>query len=236
MELFERLETHKGVTNAVIDSFKTFSSLLRLANIAGILVVNKLFPEEYESKKNLLESNILQGCTAYANRATAEKKHLKHGGKILEIGVASGSHASSLVQSLRPSAFHGVDIQLKEGLRDEHRAILENYGTNLGELKLYQCDSIKFLEERVEQKEAYDFIYIDANHKYAYVNKELELSAKLVNIGGHIVLNDYMVWFVRSMEPCGVIKATNNFLNENKNWKVEYFTFNDNDICLKRIE
>ena len=48
MELFERLETHKGVTNAVRDSFKTFSSLLRLANIAGILVVNKLFPEEYE--------------------------------------------------------------------------------------------------------------------------------------------------------------------------------------------
>ena len=229
---FERLETKEGIINTAKDAFKTFNSLLRIGNLQGIRVTRELFPEEYGSK-GLLESNLLQDCKLYANRETGEKTHLQQKSKVLEIGVASGAHAASLIQNLNPATFTGVDIDFGQ-LKDEHKVVLENHASK-GRLQLHQTDSAKFLETKIAQGENYDFIYIDANHWHSFVKRELELSAKLIGVGGHIVLNDYLLWFISSMEPCGVIKATNDFLHDNENWKVEYFAINDRDICLRRL-
>ena len=229
---FDKLETQEGYINAVRDSFKTFFSLLRHGNIHGIAVTKAIFPDEYDSQA-LPESSLLSGCKLYADRESGEKQHLHRNGKILEIGVAGGAHAASLIQNLNPTTFHGVDINFEQ-LMDEYKITLENHAKE-GKLQLHQADSVKFLEKMLAHNKKYDLIYIDANHWYQFVNKELQLSAKLVDVGGHIVLNDYRMWFVSSMQPCGVIKATNNFLNDNENWKVEYFAINDRDICLKRV-
>ena len=230
----EKLETREGCVNAAKYSFKAFNSILRMGNIQhGISITRELFPDEYESNP-LQESSLLEGCKLYANRETGEERHIKKGGKILEIGIAGGAHASSLVQNLNPTIFEGVDINLGQ-LKKEHDATLKDHINRGNKLQLHQANSKQFLKERIARNEKYDFIYIDANHWHSFVKRELELSAKLVSVGGHIALNDYLMWFVGSMEPCGVIKATNNFLQENENWKVEYFAINDRDICLKRL-
>ena len=65
--------------------------------------------------------------------------------------------------------------------------------------------------------------------------KELQLSSKLIDVGGHVAFNDYLSWFVGSMEPCGVVKAVNDFLDKNENWKVEHFAINERDICIRRV-
>ena len=180
------------------------------------------------------ESSILPNCKFYADRATGEQYHLQKKGKILEVGIAQGAHAASLIKNLNPSTFHGVDISL-ENLSDENKAVFHEHGSKGNIVMLRQFDSIRFLEEKIESNETYNSIYIDASHWHEFVHREIELSSRLVDIGGHIVLNDYCAWFVRSMEPCGVIKATNNFLHRNKNWKVEYFAVNDCDICIRRV-
>ena len=232
MKNYEKLETKKGLINAARDSYRILKSIVRAGNLAGASMGMELFPEEYDTKP-LLESSLLQNSILYANRETGEKNHIQNGSRILEIGVGGGAHASSLIQNFNPSKFHGVDINF-DRLKDEHKSILEAQ-VREGKAQLHIADSAAFLTHMIEQKEMYDFIYIDANHWHKFVKEDLELSTKLIGIGGRIVLNDYLTWFVRSMEPCGVIKATNNFLCNNKNWKVEYFAINDRDICLKRI-
>ena len=232
---YEKLETKEGCIKAAKYSFKTFNSILRMGNIQhkGVSITRELFPEEY-GPNPLKESSLLKDCKLYANRETGERIHLKHGGKILEIGIASGAHASSLIQNLNPSIFDGVDINMKL-LQDAHNKVLRNHINRGNKIKLHIKTSEQFLEEQIAQHKKYDLIYIDANHWHSFVKKELELSAKLIDVGGHIVLNDYQLWFIGSMQPCGVIKATNNFLCNNKNWKVEYFAINDRDICLKKV-
>ena len=233
LETFEKLETKEGILRAIRDTFRVFSSLLRIGSAQGMSPMRMLFPAEFDSEL-LQESSIMSDCKLYAHRATGEKNHLQHKGKFLEIGVAGGCHAASLIKNLNPSTFDGVDLVLGS-VKEENRIVFKNHESKGNKIEFHQVDSVKFLEEKITEKANYDMIYIDANHWYEFVKKELELSSRLVGIGGHIILNDYVMWFVNSMEPCGVIRATNNFLQENRNWRVEYFAINDRDICIRRI-
>ena len=201
--------------------------------MSEISITKEMFPDEYDSQE-LPEESILNGAKIYANRQTAEQIHLRKHGRVLEIGVASGIHAASLVKSLEPQTFHGVDVDLTQ-LEDSYKSFLEQYSAT-ADIQFFQIESAKFLEnQHSTSMPSYDVIYIDACHWHEFVKQELQLSASLVDIGGHIVLNDYQLWFPSSMEPCGVIKATNNFLATHPGWKVEYFAINDCDICLRRI-
>ena len=234
LEAYEELESEQGLINAVTQSFRIFNSLLRIANNSGIAMSEKLFGAQMKPKR-LPESSLLSSCRIYANRSTAEKNHLQHKCKLLEIGVATGSHAASLIQSLNPSTFHGVDMRTNQ-LSEKYLKILRGHATQGNIVQIYESDSVEFLKEQVSRDQVYDIIYIDANHWHHFVKPELELSSKLISIGGHIVLNDYVKFFPNSMEPCGVIKAVNDFLETNDNWKIEYFAINDNDICIRRID
>ena len=233
MDFYEDLDTEKGLICAAKESFRVFNSLLRWGNFKGIPVMEKMYGPQLYSKP-LSESSLLSDCQIYANRSTGESNHLRHKGKILEIGVASGSHAVSLIQRLNPSTFHGVDVKVRQ-VSDQSKAIFTNHGNKGNIVRLYQKDSVQFLEDQLQSNQRYDVIYIDANHWYEFVYKELELSSRLVDVGGHIVFNDYLNWFIGSMEPCGVVKAVNDFLDKNENWKVEYFAINDRDICIRRV-
>ena len=224
-------QTKEGMIDAVIQAYNVFSSILINANLKGIRAVeDHLFPEEF-SKVEVKSSSISEDAKLYASREQAELENWPRNAKILEIGVCSGVHLLSIAKNLKPKLIHGVDINLKQ-LNRSITLELDKYASDERKIEIFEANSIEFLKNMVEQENSYDVIYIDALHRYPYVAKEIELSMKLLSKGGKLVLNDYCLWFVPSMEPCGVIKAVNELLDQNENLIVEYYAINDRDVCI----
>jgi hypothetical protein len=212
-------------------TYKIFSSSLRDANIKGITAVYEMFPEEY-SDTRLVEASLSQGCRLFATRSMAEKTLWKQFGSVLEIGVASGDHAVSLITATNARSYCGIDIDYGQ-LCESSKKKLSSLSTNC-EIRLIQSNSLVVLDSLVKQSCTFDSIYIDANHWHFFVSQELDFCSKLLALNGRIVLNDYLDWFVGSMEPCGVKRAVNEFLSANPDWCIDYFAINDCDISLTR--
>jgi len=104
---------------------------------------------------------------------------------ILELGVRYGDTTEPMISaaSLVGGKITCVDIEqtlwsCPDDLKDIYTFV--------------KSDAIKFLEEAVERKEYYDFIYIDDWHTYPHVKRELELVDHLSDEKTIIVLHDLM--------------------------------------------
>ena len=136
-------------------------------------------------------------------------KHLK--GKLngVEIGVRFGKHAIDMLYHLNINKLFLVDPYLE----------YEGYPEKLFKLNLVK----KFLEYAKNDKrlvlinkkseDAFkeipnnlDFVYIDGNHEYPYVKKDINLYYPKVKIGGLLGGHDY------SIDNLGVIKAVDEFV------------------------
>ena len=81
-----------------------------------------------------------------------------------------------------------------------------------GRMELVVGDSLKGLA-RLPKNEI-DVFYVDSDHSYAHVKKELALIKELMKPESIIILNDYIMedWITRT--PYGVVQATNEFMIE----------------------
>jgi hypothetical protein len=228
---FFRHENISDHLSSVESAYKLFASSLRDLNLKGISATRQIFPDEYSDAKINNES-LSSNCRLFATRETAEKALWKPRGSILEIGVAGGDHAVSLIKATEAASYCGIDINFSQ-LSEPSKKSLNELASSCN-IQLIQKNSLVVLQELIQNSCHYDSIYIDANHWHFYVAGELDLCSKLVATGGRIVLNDYLEWFVGSMEPCGVKRAVNEFLLCNHDWCVDYFAINDCDISLVR--
>ena len=233
---FYRLESLDHASQALRESYRQFASLTRHVALLGGDPKRILFPGQYSSELDKIDALIRDASRCFGAREFAEKELLSRGGDVLEIGVASGSHAISLIQNTSARSYCGIDINFdqlcsvsKEAFKDlgrEGRCRIEF-------LSMDSCEALKLLGSNGR---LFDTIYIDANHWYDYVSRELSFVEPLLKPGGCIVLNDYLEWFVSSMEPCGVIRAVNKFISHSTHkYEVCYFAFTDCDLALRRI-
>jgi hypothetical protein len=84
----------------------------------------------------------------------------------------------------------------------------------------------------------FDWIYIDADHSYEGVKKDINKSKTKVKRDGLLVFNDYTPWSVAELIPYGVPKAVNEFCIAN-NWEIIYFAldsyFGYHDVAIRRM-
>lgn len=75
-----------------------------------------------------------------------------------------------------------------------------------------------------------DYIYIDGNHSYESVKLDLENSAKMIKKDGIIGVDDYINFMAEkdhsSISEYGVIRAVNEFLKDNHDFRVIGYAFN----------
>lgn len=211
--------------------YKLFVSAIRAYNINFGKSLGFLFPDEYSAAR--IHDNSLH-CSArlFASRESAVEHTWKKCGSILEIGVASGNHAISLISATSATSYLGIDINFGQ-LTVNSKQSMKDLSANC-HIELRSEDSRNVLRQLQAEARTFDNIYIDANHWHAFVSDELSLCASLVSDGGRIVLNDYLDWFTGSMEPCGVKRAVNEFLALNQDWCVDYYVINDSDISLTK--
>jgi hypothetical protein len=137
-----------------------------------------------------------------------------------EIGVGGSVHALQMLKHLDIKrlylidpfisygpGMHGVFANTEVALRckEDAQKRLESFSDKIVWIFEYSDKAVNKIQD-----EELDFVYIDGNHRYEYVKKDIELYYPKVKKGGLISGHDY-----KKNEP-GVIKAVHESFASNK--------------------
>jgi ubiquinone/menaquinone biosynthesis C-methylase UbiE len=152
------------------------------------------------------------------------------GGVCAEVGTQTGEFAKHILSVLQPRLLHIFDLDYS--LFDHAHFHLP---IQQGRVQLHQGDSSSRLGALPDR--SFDFIYIDGDHSYAGVKRDLAQAARKIKDGGWIVCNDYTIY--SPLEKCkyGVYRAVNEFCLRN-NYEILYFglhAWGYHDVALRMI-
>jgi len=147
----------------------------------------------------------------------------------VEIGVLDGWHALDMVETLSIKKLYLIDPYKAYGEyhesvgnpRKAQKALNERMRVAKKVLKKYggKVEFIrKFSEAATEHIEdgSLDFLYIDGNHQYEFVKKDIELYYPKVKKGGIIGGDDYTSSPETERERFGIFKAVNEFFKKKR--------------------
>ena len=151
-----------------------------------ILEIYKNFESNHQ---NLFINNALE--VIYLLKKYKIKKNISY----LEIGSFEGSSAIFFYNFLTQSSITCVDTWKGSDEFSFDMAIVEkNFDKNIKELNDQTITKIKDNSENffLNNKENFDLIYIDGDHKGISVFNDLENSFKILNNGGIIICDDFL--------------------------------------------
>lgn len=128
---------------------------------------------------------------------------LPPGGRCAEVGTWRGTFSERIAATCRPEEFHLFDIDFEPLREDRIRAAFA------GTLHKHLGDSVENLGRFAAGY--FDWIYIDGDHTYPGVVRDLAAAHGVLKPGGYIMCNDYTNWDPTSAHPYGVAKAVNEF-------------------------
>ena len=121
-----------------------------------------------------------------------------------EIGVQAGDFSQAILDICQPAELHLVDIHLGDGVAERFRAEIAS-----ARVRLHEADSAQTLASFPDAY--FDFIYIDADHSYAGVSRDIAAAHRKVRADGALLFNDYTFWSSAECQPYGVMHAVNEF-------------------------
>ncbi len=178
------------------------------------------------SQKLLEEAMVL--CSRYE-----ALDRLPKGGRVAEIGVAYGDFSKEILTKMKPEKFYAVDLFCESvgfwnnGLFEESQ--MTHYEWYADRFSDYISSGTLIMEKGFSWDVMerfpdcyFDYIYLDAAHDYASVEKDIIQIVKKIKQGGIIQFNDYTF-----QEGYGVIPAVNRMIKE-MNAKVLYYCLSPN--------
>lgn len=166
-------------------------------------------PDDKFAKAKLLSSRLklLDYCSTF----------LQPNPVIAEVGVAEGWYSEKLLSVLNPETCYLIDTYQHTSVYSIYSAsshypyILKKF-KDIPKVKIIKnlsWDGLSTLEDN-----SLDYIYIDADHSYSSVKKDIEVAYRKVKSGGIIHFNDYTVFSVYENIHYGVSLAVNEFLEQ----------------------
>ena len=164
-----------------------------------------------------ISKNQLKKTNVYSNREDFLSENLKQKSKIVEIGTLAGDFAYHILKEYNPETLLLIDIfgQEDTGIYGKETDSKKRFNSETHEswvrerFKEYVNVEVKcskgFQELANYQKSLlknsywgsddhlFDFIYLDSNHNYSNILKELFSAEPLIKVGGFIGINDYMI-------------------------------------------
>ena len=158
---------------------------------------------------------ITRGPRSDYARQHIRRLNEREGLRVAEIGVWRGNHAKTLQNQLDMEKMYVIDPydaykdyeeskSEVEKMRDAKKTAydkLEPYD-NIEWVELYSHQAAQQIDDQL------DYVYIDGNHKYEYVKRDIELFYELVKPGGIVAGHDFSTGWP------GVIQAVMEFSDE----------------------
>jgi hypothetical protein len=173
-----------------------------------------------------LESRFVKHCQVVPSRYDILPL-LPSGGCVAEIGTQYGQFAGHIARTCRPDQLHLFDLSFKQ------------FDASLVEREkvpfvLHEGDSSKQLTE-CDNK--FNWAYLDADHSYEGVKRDLMVLKDKILPGGIIICNDYTPW--SPLEACiyGIPKAVHEFC-KSEGWGFRYLALHRwgyHDVALQRL-
>lgn len=210
-------------------------------NIKGICECPCGLPKwPVESKHDIISISQEQlDATKFLSKREDILKHIQDSGMVLEVGTFAGDFAEKILTSCNPKRLDlidtfGINDAWKDRFSSEtHLDFVKNrFKSFTNIVQIHKGKSSEMLPMLHEQEMRYNFIYIDASHKYKNFYSDLLWASQLVNIDeGHIIgIDDFSCKHEDPTKPFEVMEATTKFLSHNREWKVKFFSFNDHGL------
>jgi hypothetical protein len=149
-----------------------------------------------------------------------------------EIGIALCDFSQLIFEITQPRELHLIDIN-SGAIEVANR----RFGTELetGRVRVHLGDSPCIMLNMPDQY--FDWVYIDGDHTYAGVKKDLDAARIKIKRDGLIALNDYIYFSPIDFMKYGVAEAVNEFCLDH-DFEVIYFALQSrmyNDVVLRRL-
>ena len=129
----------------------------------------------------------------------------------------TGKFSKSILEICRPSKLHLIDLNLQE------YSIRERFQSDIDAdvVCLHEGDSSIIIQGFPDRY--FDFIYIDGDHTYQGVKRDIQAATSKLTESGFLLFNDYTYWSPVECTPYGVIHAVNELCLE-QDWEAVYFS------------
>ncbi len=171
-----------------------------------------------------LDDQLLANCRTISCREQLLER-LPRGGVVAEVGVLWGNFTQEILTRTEPEELHLIDIRRWWG--DRFAPLGNRVREHIG-------DSSSMLLEFPDHY--FDWIYIDADHEYDGVRKDIEAAVRKVKPEGLLVFNDYTNYDPLLRMPYGVARAVNEFCLAER-WEIVYMALQGmgfHDVALRK--
>jgi predicted O-methyltransferase YrrM len=185
------------------------------------------------SQDQLLNAKIFSSREDYI---TTLPKNIRY----LEAGVAWGYYSLIIADRLSPTSITLVDWYNQDLKCWSWRKFGECKCTPKHEMKYNSVNHMTYIQNEFSKyknvqlikgnseeillnlNQEFDYIYIDITNDRKPLRQTLHSAANLVPVGGIIGLNDYLIYDgIIEDKPYATYQVVNEFLHNNKNWKVD---------------
>ena len=131
---------------------------------------------------------------------------------------------------MEPEELHLIDHKIDQRVRK-----MQEDASLRDRLRVHPGDSVEALESFPD--EYFDWIYIDAQHTYEGVKRDIGVARRKVKADGLLVFNDYTMWSYVEMQPYGVVAAVNELCIED-GWEFVYLALPSDmycDVAVRRV-
>jgi hypothetical protein len=157
-----------------------------------------------------------------------------------EVGVWKGEFSERIYRVTQPREFHMIDpwapYRCKGKFREapEMDALYQGVKARLGNrpgVKIHRDTSETGLTKFPDNH--FDWVYIDGNHYYEFVLKDLELAFRKVKPGGFITGDDYDWGYAAEPFPFPVRKAVTDFMAATSMADIQLSLIDDQFVIAK---
>lgn len=184
----------------------------------------------YHQRAPDLAPEKLAGCEVLASRMHLLDR-LPKGGNYAEIGVDRGDFSAQILRRCQPDRLHLFDIDLS---RLDNAETLAALGAGGGRAQTHGGDSAALMAQMPDGY--FDLVYIDGDHEYDGVVRDIQATLPKLKPTGAMVFNDYSVWSPVTVMHCGVARAVHEFTRDNP-WRFRFIALQSmmyNDVMLVR--
>jgi len=149
-----------------------------------------------------------------------------------ELGIYLCDFSEEILRLTQPEKLHLVDFDSK-GIQIAKTRFAQQIAS--GVVQVHHGDSANSVQLMPDNY--FDWVYIDADHRYQGVKRDLEAVRLKLKTGGMIALNDYIFFSSSDFVKYGVIEAVNEFCIE-YDFELLYFALQSrmyNDVVIRKI-